>query len=156
MVDHLHMPSSNPYPCVLETTLPHPDLRLDTAAAGRDNEVVRIDQYSFGSIRIDGVTYERDVVIADGRVSERKKGPSRALRDTYGHTPLSAGEAIPWECERLVVGTGASGSLPILDEVREEAVRRGVELVTLPTREAMSLLGDVDGTDTNAILHLTC
>ena len=51
-------------------------------------------RYDFGSIEIDGATYEHDVVIDDGRVRRRDKGPSKALR-TAGHTPLSAAEEIP-------------------------------------------------------------
>jgi hypothetical protein len=116
---------------------------------------VRFDRYSFGVISIDGTTYEHDVVIDHGSISKRKKGPSKPYRDHFGHTPLSAEESIPWNCRRLVIGTGASGSLPIMDEVREEAARRGVELVAMPTEEAIELLGG-DPPDTNAIVHVTC
>ena len=38
---------------------------------------MRIDQFTFGSIRVDGVVYERDVVIARGRVRKRKKKSSK-------------------------------------------------------------------------------
>ena len=116
---------------------------------------MRFEEYSFGSIRIDGETYDHDLVIADGRIRKRKKKPSRPLRDAFGHTPLSAGEEIPWECRRLVIGTGASGSLPVMDEVRNEAARRDVELVILPTREAIRVL-DEEPKTSNAILNLTC
>src|SRR5918994_1900639 len=90
---------------------------------------MRIDGYTFGSIRIDGVDYEHDVVIARGRVRKRKKRPSKPFRDAFGHTPLSVEEDIPWGCRRLVVGTGASGALPVMDEVTAEAARREVTLV---------------------------
>ena len=116
---------------------------------------MRIDGYAFGSIRIDGVEYEHDVVIARGRVRKRKKRPSKPFRDAFGHTPLSVEEDIPWECRRLVVGTGASGALPVMDEVTAEAARREVTLVTVPTPEAIRMLED-DPEDTNAILHVTC
>ena len=116
---------------------------------------MRIDRFRFGSIRIDGVTYEGDVVIDHGRVRARKKKPSKEFRDGFGHTPLSAQESIPWDCRRLVVGTGASGALPIMNEVREEAERRRVQLVALPTLEAIAQLR-ADRKDTNAILHVTC
>jgi hypothetical protein len=116
---------------------------------------MRVDRFSFGSIRIDGVTYENDVVIEHGKVRARKKKPSKEFRDAFGHTPLSVLEAIPWDCRRLVVGTGAQGALPVMEEVREEAVRRKVKLLTLPTLEAIEKLrSDPDGT--NAILHVTC
>jgi hypothetical protein len=48
------------------------------------------------------------------------------FRDAFGHTPLSLKENIPWRCKQLVVGTGAYGRLPILDEVKREADERGV------------------------------
>jgi hypothetical protein len=116
---------------------------------------VQIDQFSFGSIRIDGVIYDRDVVIDRGQVHRRKKKPSKPFRGAFGHTPLSVAEAIPWRCRRLVVGTGADGALPVMEEIEEEAAQRKVELVTVPTSEAIRLLAG-DQKDTNAILHLTC
>jgi hypothetical protein len=116
---------------------------------------MRFGGYTFGSIQIDGVTYDHDVVIEDGRVRKRKKGPSKGLRSRYGHTPLSVAEDIPWGRPRLVIGTGYDGALPVQDELVEEARDRGVELVVVPTREAIELLGG-ERRDANAILHLTC
>jgi hypothetical protein len=110
----------------------------------------------FGSIEVAGQRYEHDVVIDRGEVRKRSKKPSKAHQARYGHTPLSAEEEIPWRGDRLVIGTGANGSLPILPEVVEEADRRGVELVARPTAEACQLLADIDAGDVNAILHVTC
>jgi hypothetical protein len=114
-----------------------------------------IEKFSFGSIRIDGVSYDYDVVIEHGDVRKRKKKRSKELRNEFGHTPLSLGENIPWGCHRLVVGTGASGALPVMEEVRSEASRRGVELIAVPTEQAVELLNrQAEGT--NAVLHITC
>ena len=112
----------------------------------------------FGLLEIDGRRFDRDVVVEGGRVGRRDKKASKRLRDRYGHTPLSLLEPIPWQCRRLIVGTGANGALPIDDAVLEEAARRGVELVALPTEEACELLStaDADLATTNAILHVTC
>jgi hypothetical protein len=114
-----------------------------------------IEKFSFGSIRIDGVYYDYDVVIEHGDVRKRKKKASKELRSQFGHTPLSLAESIPWGGRRLVVGTGASGALPVMDEVRSEAIRRGVELVVVPTEQAIELLNR-QPEDTNAVLHITC
>jgi hypothetical protein len=57
-----------------------------------------------------------------------------------GHTPLSIEEEISWKCHRLVIGTGAYGRLPVMKEVKHEAKRRRVELVIVPTSEAIRLL----------------
>jgi hypothetical protein len=116
---------------------------------------VHIGDFSFGSIRIDGVLYEHDVVIDRGEVNKRKKKASKQFRETFGHTPLSIEEMVPWKCRRLVIGTGAHGAMPVMDEVRREAERRLVELVILPTLDAIELL-EQKSHDTNAILHVTC
>lgn len=115
----------------------------------------RITHYTFGTIRIAGVAYERDVVIDRGAVRTRHKKPSKAFREEFGHTPLSLREEIPWDCERLVIGTGALGALPVMVEVEMEGARRGVEVVSLPTKDAIELLRRY-GQNANAILHLTC
>ena len=115
---------------------------------------MRFQSFSFGSIRIDGVTYEHDVVIDRGDIRKRKKKPSQQYRDAYGHTPLSLEEKIPWNCRRLVIGTG-TGVLPVMDEVKREAKRRKVELIIVPTAAAIEVLRE-QARDTNAILHVTC
>jgi hypothetical protein len=115
---------------------------------------MRFEAFSFGSIRIDGVTYEHDVVIEHGQVRKRKKKPSKKFRDEFGHTPVSTEEEIPWGCLRLVIGTG-TGSLPVMDEVKQEAKKRKVELLIVPTARAIEELRKKMA-DTNAILHVTC
>ena len=124
---------------------------------GSHNKAWRARLVSFGEIEVDGQTFDHDVVLVDRVVRKRKKGPSKAYRDRYGHTPLSADEEIPWTAARLIVGTGASGQLPVMPEVFDEARRRGVEIVALPTSEACRLLtGITDDESVAAILHVTC
>jgi hypothetical protein len=115
---------------------------------------MRFEEFSFGSIRIDGVTYEHDVVIDRGEVSKRKKKPSKKFREEYGHTPLSLEERIPWKCHQLIIGTG-TGRLPVMKDVEREAKRRDIKLIIIPTVEAIKLLKQKPD-DTNAILHVTC
>jgi hypothetical protein len=116
---------------------------------------MHVDDFSFGSIRIDGVTHEYDVVIDRGEVRKRKKNASKKFRDVFGHTPLSIEEEIPWKCRRLVIGTGAHEGLPVMKEVKREAKRREIELLILPTPQAIEALKR-DPDKTNAILHTTC
>jgi hypothetical protein len=117
---------------------------------------MRAKLISFGLIEIEGRRYDHDVVIEAGVVRRRSKKPSKHLQADFGHTPLSAAERIPWSGRRLIVGTGAAGQLPITDEVYEEAVRRGVEVVALATREACQLIADLPDDQVQAILHVTC
>jgi hypothetical protein len=115
---------------------------------------VRFEGFSFGSVRINGTTYEHDVVIDRGHIRKRNKKPSKKFRDTFGHTPLSIEEDIPWKCRRLVIGTG-TGALPVMEEVQLEADRRKIKLEILPTARAIKKLKEA-ADETNAILHVTC
>ena len=116
---------------------------------------MKIDEFSFGRITVDGVTYEHDIVLEKGKIRKRKKKPSKQFRDAFGHTPLSAEEEIPWKCRRLIIGTGAYGNMPVMDDVKREAARSKIELVILPTADAIKALRK-PSKDTNAILHVTC
>ena len=116
---------------------------------------MRFGKLQFGAITIDDVKYVRDVVIDRGEVRKRKKKPSKKFRKEFGHTPLSIEEKLPWECRRLIVGTGNYGSLPVMEEVKREAHRRGIELLIMPTNEAILTLAK-EPYQTNAILHVTC
>jgi hypothetical protein len=116
---------------------------------------MRFGRLRFGSIEINGVTHAHDVVIDRGRVRKRKKKPSQKFREEFGHTPISVEEKVPWKCHRLVIGTGNYGSLPVMDDVKLEARRRKVELLMIPTGEAIIEMNKGPKA-TNAILHVTC
>lgn len=116
---------------------------------------MRIDKFAFGTVRINGQTYEQDVVIDRGEVRLRKKTPSKRFRGEFGHTPLSVFEDIPWKCSHLIIGTGVEGALPVMPSVLEKARRRGVTVTAVRTSKAIKLLVHATS-DTNAVLHITC
>jgi len=116
---------------------------------------MKFSNFSFGSLQVNSSTYEHDVIIDGGEIRKRRKKASKRFRDNFGHTPLSLEEDIPWKCARLVIGTGAYGRLPVMNEVQREAERRKIELLILPTSEAIKILNKASA-DTNAILHVTC
>jgi hypothetical protein len=115
-----------------------------------------VEYPGFGRIIVDGVEYDHDVVVEGGRVEKRDKGPSKSLKRTYGHTPLSERENVPWSHPRLIIGSGYSGSLPITAGVQEMARAKGVTLEIMPTSEACARLRDLESSECNAILHVTC
>jgi len=101
-----------------------------------------------------GVTYHHDVVIDRGQIRQRNKKPSRKFRDAFGHTPLAIEEKIPWKCRRLVIGT-ATGALPVMKDVKRQAKRRKIQLIVVPTSEAIQILREKPD-EANAILYVTC
>ena len=110
----------------------------------------------FGELEIDGQRYAHDVVIDGGKIRQRVKKASKAYRKADGHTPLSLGENLPWGGRRLIAGTGMYGHLPVRPDVHQEAARREVDLVVVPTEEAFRLLADCKDQDVHAVLHATC
>ena len=101
---------------------------------------MHIEGFAFGSIRIDGKTYDYDVVIHRGEIRKQKKKASKCSREEFGHTPLSIEEPIPWNCKWLMIGTGANGAMPVMKEVREKAARHKVELLVMPTEKSIEHL----------------
>ena len=125
----------------------------NTTKEGERRFFMIVKNLSFGSITIDGETFVKDVIIDNGSIKKRKKAESKKYSDRFGHTPLSSEENIPWNCNRLIVGTGHSSCLPVMDKVCDIAVRKRVELVIMSTPEAIKHINDPH---TNLILHLTC
>ena len=56
---------------------------------------MKFGKFHFGTIKIDGVTYERDVVIDRGNIRKRKKKSSKKFRAEFGHIPVSIEEDVP-------------------------------------------------------------
>jgi len=104
----------------------------------------------------EGVSYTEIRAPYAGIVTKRNKGPSKAHRVAHGHTPLSLNERLPWGGTLLIVGTGASGQLPVMPGVVEEAERRGIRIEQLPTLDACHLLQDIPADQVHAVLHVTC
>ncbi len=101
---------------------------------------MHFDNFSVATLRIDS-TYEQDVDIDCEEIRKRKKMPSRKFREELEHTPLSIEERYLWKCHRLVIGTGAYCRLPVMKEVKPEVERRHLELVVVPTSEAIRQKG---------------
>ena len=95
-------------------------------------------KFHFGGIEIDGVTYERDVVIDRGRICKRKKQPSKKFREEFGHTPLSVEEIAP------VVLLSVPAVLPVtLTEMAQDPLAASVpadKLTVLVPRSGESIV----------------
>lgn len=101
-----------------------------------------------------------DILIhADGSIGKRLKKLSKHLREEYGHTPLSDTELIPLleeGPERILVGTGQYGDLPITPEATK--LLEGRKAKVRPTPDILPILEKhlSRGKRVVAILHLTC
>ncbi len=124
--------------------------------AGDDGKPPKITKLKFGTITIDDTTYDKDMVYDKGEWRQRKKKPSKPYRAKYNHTPLTEFEAIPWDCDVLVIGIGMSSRLPVTKGFKKEAAKRGVKLIMMETPEAVKYFTKNFGPRMNAIFHITC
>lgn len=128
---------------------------IDTSEIPKKPKKPVINHIKFGQITINKKKYDHDVVIVNGEIKKRDKGPSKAHKKG-GHTPLSIHEYIPWDCKTLLIGIGMSSRLPVHDEVLEEAKRRNIEVILLKTPDAVKYFNENYSEDMNAIIHITC
>lgn len=115
---------------------------------------MRITDYDFGRIVVDGETHTSDVIIYPGEV----RG---SWRREEGHR-LSVADLEPvWSAqpEILVIGTGYYKKMVIPEETLEHARSRGIEIVSAATPEAVDIFNKLQsdsGKKVIAAFHLTC
>lgn len=108
---------------------------------------------SFGSIKIDGHEYTRDVIIYPHRVDStwwRKEGHRLQIEDI--------GDVLEAKPQVLIVGTGQYGSMKIDKEVEDLLRSKGIELRAAETPEACQIHNRLIKSKRIVItaLHLTC
>jgi len=112
-----------------------------------------VEEYTFGRIKLGGRVYGRDLVVTPSGVIHpwwRREGHLLALDDLR--------EVLEVEADCLVIGTGYSGAMDVLDEVVEYFRGRGVEVYVAGTREAVRVYNELvkAGRRVIAAFHLTC
>lgn len=116
-------------------------------------KTMRIEEYSFGRMKIDGQTYTDDVIVFPDRVSAgwwRQQGHSLAPEDLK--------EVIAYGPETLIIGTGNSGVMEVPDSTVERLKEENIEVISRPTREAVELFNRLSrrGKRVAGGFHLTC
>src|SRR6516162_6517497 len=100
---------------------------------------MEIEGATFGTITIDGKTYEHDVIIRlSGEVVKRKKKLSKKYYGT-SHV-LSMDEAkfiFERGCEQLILGSGQIGNVHLSPEAEAYFAKKGCKVLLQPTPEAI-------------------
>ncbi len=113
---------------------------------------MKIEEYGFGRIVIDGKEYAEDVIItADG------VRPNWWRQDGHDVKLFDLADVLDPKPRLIIIGTGASGMCKVSDEVRSYCSLQGVELIEVPTPEAVVEYNELDDkAGVLAALHLTC
>ncbi|MBI5938036.1 MAG: Mth938-like domain-containing protein [Betaproteobacteria bacterium] len=117
----------------------------------------KIDGTEFGSITIEGETFDHDVLIRpDGTVKKRKKQLSKAIYGTSHTVSLDEAEHIfKDKAEQLIVGTGQEGMVQLSDEASAFFKQHHCKATLLPTPEAIDYWNQAKG-KAIGLFHVTC
>jgi hypothetical protein len=118
---------------------------------------MRIDGTAFGTITIDGKTYDHDVVLRlSGEVAKRKKKLSKAVYGTSHTVSLAEAKDIYEKgAERLIVGAGQNGMVALSDEAAEYFAKHKVAVDLAPTPAAIERWNKAKG-PVIGLFHVTC
>jgi hypothetical protein len=120
-------------------------------------QAMEIQSTTFGTITIDGKTYEHDVVVRlSGEVVKRKKKLSKKLYGT-SHV-LSEDEArflFERGCDQVVIGSGQFGNVRLSPEAEAYFERKGCEVLLKPTPEAIQMFNRSRARRIG-LFHVTC
>ena len=116
-----------------------------------------IDATKFGSITVDGDTFDHDIVIRlSGKVKKRKKKLSKLQYGTSHTVSLAEAEHIYDDgAEQVIVGTGQHGILKLSDEAKGFFKDHGCKVRAVPTPDAVEAWNETKG-KTIAMFHVTC
>ena len=117
----------------------------------------RIDETRFGSITIDGATYDHDVLIRlDGKVKKRKKKLSSEVYGTSHTLSLAEAEHVGEPgADWLMIGTGQTGMVVLSDEAADYFKGQSCRVDLLPTPQAIEAWNEATGKGIG-LFHVTC
>ncbi|MGE5458738.1 MAG: Mth938-like domain-containing protein [Methanococcaceae archaeon] len=117
----------------------------------------KIDSTSFGSITVNGETFNYDILIRlNGEVEKRKKKLSKEIYGTSHKISLEEAKHIYEEgTEKIIIGTGQTGFVTLSEEAEAffRGKKCGVEL--FPTGWAIERWNELEG-KISAMFHVTC
>jgi hypothetical protein len=117
----------------------------------------KINRTKFGSITIEGETFERDVIIRlNGEVKKRKKKLSKAVYGTSHIVSREEAQHVYQEgAERIIVGAGQNGMVELSEEAAEYFASQECQVDLLPTKEAIQAWNEAEGR-VIGLFHVTC
>jgi hypothetical protein len=117
----------------------------------------KINKTDFGSITIDGVKIDHDVIIRlDGQVKKRKKKLSKAVYGTSHKISLDEAKYVYEKgVNKIIIGSGQTGMVKLSEEAAQYFDKKNCKVKILPTPDAIQLWNDAKK-GTIGLFHITC
>ncbi len=121
------------------------------------SEQMSIEGTQFGSITIDGKTYDYDVVLhLSGEVTKRHK---KLSKEKYGTSHIiskaEAEDVFEKGCDQLIVGTGQEGNVRLSPEASDYFEKKNCQVILQPTPEAIQSFNQ-SREKKIGLMHVTC
>jgi hypothetical protein len=120
-------------------------------------QAMQIERTTFGTITIDGKTYEHDVIIRlSGEVARRKKKLSKKY---YGTSHVLSKEEAKFVfengCQQLILGSGQIGNVHLSPEAEAYFAKKGCTVLLQPTPKAIHTFNSSHAKKIG-LFHVTC
>ena len=111
-----------------------------------------IDNYTFGRFVIDGKTYENNVILIDEKTKTARHLPDHEL------SLNDIAELVEAKPDYIILGTGASGVMPVSEDIKKFIEEKGIKLIIQKTGEACQTYNSLlqEKVKVAAFLHNTC
>lgn len=117
----------------------------------------KINKSSFGSITVEGMDYDHDIIITlGGKVKKRKKKLSKAVYGTSHIISLEEVEYVFKEgAEGIIIGSGQYGAAELSMKAAGYLQQKNCEVKILSTPDAIREWNGAEG-KWLALFHITC
>jgi hypothetical protein len=114
---------------------------------------MKIDQYAFGKVVIEGKTYTSDVIIYPEKVD-----PSWWRKEGHRLQPVDLENVIREKPDILIIGTGNVGAMDVPKETLAFLRSQGIDVRVARTEKAVGIFNSSYGGNKKVVaaLHLTC
>jgi hypothetical protein len=123
----------------------------------KEFQAMKIEDTKFGTITIDGKTYEHDAVIRlSGEVIKRKKKLSKKYYGT-SHVMSKDEAKFVFEkgCEQFIVGSGQMANVHLSPEAEAYFAKKGCKVLLQPTPDAIHVFNNSNAKKIG-LFHVTC
>jgi hypothetical protein len=119
-------------------------------------EKMKIDDYTFGRITIDGEAYHKDLWIKDGKIKKRDKSIAKSKFGTsHTITKKELKKVLTLKTKRVIIGTGNSGLVTLTAKAQKYLEEQDIELEMYQTGELTQRNIEIRESD-SGVIHLTC